>query len=222
MQIDQEKIIVPVRDQIFNRIKNMLISNEYDPGDIIQIDKIARQFSVSATPIREAFIRLESAGFLQLIPNKGARVVEIRDVDIKETWEMRKILEPYAGRLTTGLNLKKEIGRLRIDIQAILEGDYDQESYIKADNDLHELIFHHVENSLLVETIEKIHERSMRMRYHAENSAQNNEEIVWEVCTEHLEILEALESGDPNRAEETIRTHIINGERRTLAATENV
>jgi DNA-binding GntR family transcriptional regulator len=222
MNSHPENVIVPVREQIYNRIKNMLISNEYQPGDFIQIDKIARQFSVSATPIREAFIRLESAGFLKLIPNKGARVVEIHDVDIKETWEMRKILEPYAGRLTARLGLKKEIARLKIDIEAIIEGDYDQESYIKADNDVHALIFNQIDNSLLKETIEKIHERSMRMRYHAENSAQNNEKIVRQVCQEHLKILNALNSGDPDKAEATIRTHIVNGEQRTLSASHNV
>lgn len=216
MNNDQESLIIPVRDQIFNKIKKRLLSDRYQPGDIIPIDRIAREFSVSATPIREAFIRLESSGFLQLIPNKGAKVAEISEQDIENTWEMRKLLEPYAGKLTAKLNLKKEIEALKLDIKFIIDGEYDHESYMKADNDLHQLLFNYVDNALLKDTLTRIHEMSMRMRYHAENSAENSNDVVRHVCSEHMLILDALSLNDPEATELAVMNHIMNGKTRTI------
>lgn len=216
MNNDQESLIIPVRDQIFNKIKKRLLSDRYQPGDIIPIDRIAREFSVSATPIREAFIRLESSGFLQLIPNKGAKVAEISEQDIENTWEMRKLLEPYAGKLTAKLNLKKEIEALKLDIKFIIDGEYDHESYMKADNDLHQLLFNYVDNALLKDTLTRIHEMSMRMRYHAENSAENSNDVVRHVCSEHMLILDALSLNDPEATELAVMNHIMNGKIRTI------
>lgn len=209
-------IIIPVREQIYNRIKKAILSNEYKPGDIIQIDRIAREFGVSATPIRETLIRLESSGLLKLVPNKGAQVVEITDKDIRDTWEMRKLLEPYAGRITAGLDINDKIVDLEGRIQGIIDGNYDQDAYIEADNDIHQLLFNNVDNILLKETINRIHNLSMRMRYQAENVPEDNKHVVHEVCSEHLGILKALKIHDQDATEKAIRLHLENGERRTL------
>jgi DNA-binding GntR family transcriptional regulator len=213
---EQESLIIPVRDQIFNKIKQRLLSNQYQPGDIIPIDRVAKEFSVSATPIREAFIRLESSGFLKLIPNKGAKVPEITERDIENTWDMRKLLEPYAGKLTAKLSLKKEIEILKLDIKFIIDDDYNHESYMKADNDLHQLLFRYVDNSLLKDTLTKIHEMSMRMRYHAENSAKNSGDVINQVCREHMMILDALSRNDAEGTEQAVLNHIMNGKTRTI------
>ena len=213
-------VIIPVREQIYNRIKKAILSNEYKSGDIIQIEKIAREFGVSATPIRETFIRLENSGLLKLIPNKGAQVVEITDKDIRDTWEMRKLLEPYAARLTAELDVTESISDLRGRIEHILEGDYDQDAYIEADNDIHLLLFSSIPNTLLKETIHRVHNLSMRMRYQAENVSEDNKQVIRAVCTEHLEILNALSGHDPDKTEQAVRKHLENGEYRTLESAQ--
>jgi len=211
--------IIPVREQVYNRIKSAILSNEYEPGDIIPIDRLAREIGISATPIREAIIRLESTGLLELIPNKGARVIEITPRDITDNWELRLILEPYAARKTALLDLDEEIQELERHIHSLMEKAYDHESYVSADNELHRLLFSHVENTVLRETIERIHYQSLRMRYYAENVSQNNKEVIQKVCSEHLEILDALKAKDPAKTEQAVKRHLRNGEQRTLATT---
>ena len=212
----RKSMIVPVREQIFNRIRKSVLSNDYQPGEIIPIDKIAREFGVSSTPIREAFIRLESAGLLTLIPNKGAMVVEITPKDITNIWEMRKLLEPYAGKLAAQFDIEADIAKLEKDIKILLEEDFDQELYIETDQNIHELFFKHRQNDLIRETFQKLNNISLRMRYQAENFAKRNESIMREVCREHLDILESLRSKDPRQIEQAIFTHLENGEKRTL------
>lgn len=212
-------MIVPVREQIFNRIRNAVLSNDYQPGEIIPIDKIAREFGVSSTPIREAFIRLESAGLLTLIPNKGAMVVEVTQKDITNIWEMRKLIEPYAGKMAALHDIEEEISGLESDIIRLLEENFDQELYIETDQNIHALFIKYVDNDLIVETVQKINNLSLRMRYQAENFTKRNEPIMREVCKEHLHILHCLRSKDPQLIEDAIRSHLENGELRTLQST---
>lgn len=208
--------IIPVREQIYSRIKKAILCNEYKPGDIIQIDKIAKDFGVSATPIREAFIRLESTGLLTLMPNKGAKVSDISIQDIKDAWEMRKVLETYAGQLSATLDLEPDISRIESDINLIIVGKYNLETYMEVDDNVHNLLFSHISNTMLRDTIKRIHNLSMRMRYQAENLSHSNKDIVNEVCKEHLEIINSLRSKDSERIEKAIKTHLKNGEDRTL------
>ncbi len=213
--------IVPVREQIYEYVKQAIITNEYKPGELLSIEHLAHDFGVSATPIREALIRLENSGLLNLIPNKGAVVTDYTKEDVHNAWEMRRLLEPYAGRITAKLDVRKEITALEHGIKAIMEGPFKLPRYIELDRSLHELLFAYVPNDLLRETLSRILENSMRMRYFAEGTPISQADTVAQVCAEHLEILAALRSKDPERAEQTICSHIETGERRTLFSLEH-
>lgn len=208
--------IIPVREQIFNRVKEDILTNEYKAGEIIPIEKLARDFGVSATPIREALIRLENSGLVELIPNKGAQVTIFTEKDILNTWELRKILEPYAGKLTCTLDISSEIARLKGMIDLFNKQEYDFNYYVQIDNDIHEMFFIHIDNSLLKEMMGRIHHLSMRMRYFAEGADKNHETVINEVNSEHIEILDAFEKGDPEKVEQLIYSHILNSEKRTI------
>ncbi len=213
-----KRILIPVREQLFEQIKELILTNVYRPGQIIQIEKLAQEFGVSATPIREALIRLEGAGFLNLIPNKGVMIGEIHEKDIRDTWEARRLLEPYAGRLAAMYSLEPQIHRLQANARQILTGPFDFDLYTKTDIEVHELFYSHMENTLLRETIQRVHQMSMRMRYFAENISHIHNDVVEEVTNEHIAILNALEAHDPDKTAETIQCHLTNGERRTLKA----
>jgi DNA-binding GntR family transcriptional regulator len=212
----KKRTLIPVREQLFEQIKELILTNAYEPDQIVQIEKLAEEFGVSTTPIREALIRLEGAGFLQMIPNKGVLISGIREEDIRNTWEMRRVLEPYAGRLAAELDLEQEIESLEGTLGAILAGAFDFEIYTRTDIQIHELFYTHLENDLLRETIQRVHQMSMRMRYFAENVSRKHDAVVEQVTTEHLAILKALRSHNPDQAAEAIYAHLINGEKRTL------
>jgi len=173
---------------------------------------------VSTTPIREALIRLESSGLVNLIPNKGARVTAFREEDIRDTWEIRKLLEPYAAGLTAALDVNLEIQELNAAFETLEKGTQDGNLYIQSDIRLHELLYTHLSNELLKETLHNILQRSMRMRYFAEDVSKMHDQVVQEVISEHKRILQALTARDRDRTIEAVRRHIENGERRALLA----
>jgi DNA-binding GntR family transcriptional regulator len=212
--------VVPIREQIYDWIQDAILTNEFKSGDVIQIDRLARDFGVSATPIRETLIRLENSGLVTLIPNKGAVVTEFSIQDIYDTWEMRKVLEPYAARLSAKLHIQDEIAVLEKKVMNILNDQRDFHYYMNTDHQMHELLFIHIKNNLLKETLQRIHHLSRRMRYSAESISSEHRQVMEQVCREHLDILNALKTGDPDKAEQSVLTHIEHSEKRTLSSME--
>jgi DNA-binding GntR family transcriptional regulator len=214
--------LISVRDQIYEGIKEMILTNSYEPGQILQIDRLADEFGVSSTPIREALIRLESFGLVTLIPNKGARVAEISIDDVEYTWEMRLLLEPHAARITAGLPIDGDITPIHRTVTWILEGNYDLDTYIDSDLKLHEQLYSHLPNPILRETVQRVHQLSMRMRYFPEGFAQMKDSVIHQVSEEHLAILDALRNHDREGAFEAVRMHITHGKERAVECLRQV
>jgi DNA-binding GntR family transcriptional regulator len=216
--VNKKMVLKSMRDQIYEAIQESIVNNSYKPGEELQIDRLAEEFGVSTTPIREALIRLESSGLVHLIPNKGARVTSFLEQDIRDTWEIRKLLEPYAAKLTASLDVGSEIQELHTAFAKLEHGPQDGNLYIQSDVRLHELLYVHLSNELLKETLHNILQRSMRMRYFAEDVSKMHDQVVREVISEHKEILRALEANDGARTAETVHRHLENGEQRALLA----
>ncbi len=214
--------LISVRDQIYEGIKEMILTNSYEPGQILQIDRLADEFGVSSTPIREALIRLESFGLVTLIPNKGARVAEISIDDVEHTWEMRMLLEPHAARVTAGLSIDAELGPIYRTVEWILQGNYDFETYIDSDLKLHEQLYTHLPNPILKETVQRVHQLSMRMRYFPEGFSQMKDAVIHRVSEEHMAILDALMSHNPDQAAEAVLVHISHGKDRAVECLREV
>jgi len=214
--------LISVRDQIYEGIKEMILTNSYEPGQILQIDRLADEFGVSSTPIREALIRLESFGLVTLIPNKGARVAEISIDDVEHTWEMRLLLEPHAARITAGLAIEADITPIHRTVSWILEGNYDLDTYIDSDLKLHEQLYTHLPNPILRETVQRVHQLSMRMRYFPEGFAQMKDSVIHQVSEEHLAILDALRTNDRDGAYEAVHVHITHGKQRAVECLRQV
>ena len=211
-------VLVSIRDQMYEAIKESILTNTYAPGEELQIHKLAENFGVSTTPVRETLIKLESVGLVTLIPNKGAKVTGIKEEDVRNTWEMRRLLEPYAARITATMPLDSELNDLDNKIHKVLQKPYDFSAYRNSDIGLHELLYIYLPNMLLKETLKRVHQMSMRMRYFAEDDSLIQKEVILEVTKEHLLILEALNERNAEKAADAVLFHLINGEKRILQA----
>jgi DNA-binding GntR family transcriptional regulator len=78
------------------KLREGILSGEFLPGQRLQAADLGRMWSMSPTPLREAFQRLAVEGLLELIPQRGARVARISLQDAYEVHELRAVLEPLA------------------------------------------------------------------------------------------------------------------------------
>lgn len=83
---------------VYQAIKDGILDREYPPGTYVRETTVADKLAVSRTPIREAIRRLVSDGWLESIPNCGARVVQWTEADLNEVFELRALLEPLVAR----------------------------------------------------------------------------------------------------------------------------
>jgi len=211
-------VSLSMREQLYDALRDLILKNTYRPNSVLQIDHLAEEFSVSATPVREALVRLEADGLVRLIPNKGAMVTDIREEDIRNTWEMRQLLEPYASGQSAALIPGSEILELEEKILCLRDEPFDNERYVDCDTRLHEILYVHLANAFLVDAIRRVHQMSIRIRYLPEGSAALHERVVHEVIHEHLAILAALRTRDAEKISALVLSHLKNGEKRAMTA----
>ena len=89
----------PLGDQVYERLRNHVISGELTPGSRLRHEDLAQQLGVSHTPVRHALERLVSEGLAEKVPYKGVRVVEFSADELAELFALRLLLEPIAVRL---------------------------------------------------------------------------------------------------------------------------
>ena len=85
-------------DQMYSVLREEILTGGLRPGDSLSVLKIADRFGASRTPVRDAFIRLESEGLVSLIDRQGARVSPISIRGVRDLFEIRIMLEGQATR----------------------------------------------------------------------------------------------------------------------------
>ena len=124
-----ENEYLPLRDVVFNTIKDGILTGRLRPGERLLENQLAEELGVSRTPIREALRMLEIENLVDLIPRKGAQVRDMSEKDIKDVLEIRKVLEELASGLAAENITKQQIIDLKkahMDfVEAFERGDRD-------------------------------------------------------------------------------------------------
>lgn len=208
-----------LREQLYESIMEAILTNQYHPGDVLQIDRLANDFGVSTTPVREALVRLEGTGLVKLMPNRGAQVAAISCRDVTDIWEVRKVLEPYVARVAAEKVPEEELLIMQKRLHYVLTRPDDFTAYLESDIALHEILSRHLTNQVLHDILERIGKHYSRIRYFAESDPHGNRtDVILQITTEHLDIISALLSREPERTAEAVLAHLENGEKRTLDA----
>ncbi len=96
-----------MRVDFCNVLRERIVNLHYEPGEPLNEKKLADEFQVSRTPVREALIRLSGENLVTIVAHSGARVSDINLRDFQEWIELREILERGVGRLAA-LNITEE------------------------------------------------------------------------------------------------------------------
>jgi len=91
----------PLKEDIFDALHGEIISGAYKPGDWLRQEDIAKQLSVSMTPVREALDLLVSSGLAERVPYRGVRVREMSTEGVVEAYGLRLVLEAIIAQDAT-------------------------------------------------------------------------------------------------------------------------
>ena len=87
-----------MNDSLYRAIKEKILNQPLNDGDALSERKLARQFRVSRSPVREVLKTLEQERFIRVVPQKGAFVDVLKLDDIREIFELREALDIFAIR----------------------------------------------------------------------------------------------------------------------------
>lgn len=199
------------RDCMSHRIKRMLLERisdgTYAPGDRLIELQIAREFSTSQAPIREALCELEAMRVVETQPYKGTRVRQVSSQELQECLQIRAVLENLAAELSAD-RLKENIGLLKQLALETVEAakQSDVRRYSMANLRFHRLIVEASNNETLVRVWDSL-APEVRMQL----SADIHVDRLNEGAQDHLDIVEAFAEGDNRFAARLLRKHLESG-----------
>ena len=192
-----------LREKILEMIRDAILKGTMKPGERVSEPELAERFGISRTPIREAFRQLESEGYLEVIPRKGAVVASLSERDIEEFYAIKILLEGFAAKMAAEKLTVKDIDRLESINERLkkLAADGDVKSFFRVHNEFHDLFIKASGNDKLYEMINQLVMRFKRLRL-ASLSQPGRMEISVE---EHCNMIEAFKSHDGERADSLVR-----------------
>ena len=198
---------LPLRDVVFNTLRDAILPGKLVPGERLMGNQLAEKLGVSRTPVREALRMLELENLVELVPRKGAQVLDMSEKDIVNILEVRSALEGLATSVGCKKMSKEDLQQLKnmeVDFEkAVAENDV--EHFVDIDEDFHDLIFAATENDKLINIFRNLRIQLYRYRM---AQAKNNETSMSTIVAHHRSIIRAIENHDAEEGASIAQGHI--------------
>lgn len=193
-------------EHAYDEVKQRILDNIYHPGYQTLEHEIAEELGVSRTPVREALIRLQHEGLVELIPRRGMRVVPIVPTDMQEIYEVLTSLESMAAELLARKEpdaaLLEPMRTATNDMEVALRED-DLDAWAEADERYHRSLIDLCGNRRLAQMANAVRDQGHRARM---VTLRLRDKPVASI-NEHQQVLEAIEEGDWQRARDVHYQH---------------
>ena len=194
-----QEVAEALRQRIFNR--------SLEPGSWIDELRIAQEFGISRTPLREALKVLAAEGLVTMKVRRGAYVTEVSDKDLRDVYHLLCVLETDAAAVvaTSATDEQlKEIQRLHAELEAAVD---DRERFFALNEQFHMQLLAFADNrwrDQLVADLRKV----MKLNRHNSLFKQGR---VEDSLAEHQDIVAALLARDAQRVREAMQKHFEQG-----------
>jgi DNA-binding GntR family transcriptional regulator len=198
------------KDKAYTALRNVIVSSDiYRSRTDIRLDErqLAQDFGVSRTPVREAMAQLEREGFVRSVPRRGVYVVRKTRQEVIELIQAWAALESMAARLITEHASDGDIAGLR-RMFATFEGDKLQaklDEYSEVNIAFHQSIIELSGNRALIRLAENLFTHMRMIR----GATIGEDDSVDRSIRDHMNIIQALEARDTERAEDLVRQHAL-------------
>lgn len=223
---DQEKTRqTPVqRSGAYENFLKCLMQGVFRPGRLVTQREICDATGATITAVREALKRLEGEGIVELIAKKGVILHEITADEVREIYQLRKLVEVPAVRAYALDHDPDEVDALRQRTHEIMDAPMDSAAQRQAlvrrrtrlDWDLHQSFLGALHSILIDDIFRNLETRQMLVRLQLPPRYLSHGEAF----AEHLEILDAISDRQPEKAAELLENHLDTAQQRFLDAIE--
>lgn len=198
-------------------LERLILSGELQPGERLNEIQLANRFGTSRGPIREASRVLASRGLVEIVPNRGVFVRQISLEEVSEIYELRAAVFGLVGRKLAQHPSQALIAELRTQLDEMDRAETDLAAYYPLNLGFHAKLVHASGNAILVEEYQKLVGKLYLCRVrgltHSGSMHASN--------AEHRAMVDAIEAGEPLRAQEAFFQHVEHARLRFLSARDN-
>lgn len=193
-------------EQVYQALLESILSGSLLPGEVVSELALAKRLKVSRTPVHDALRQLIKDGLVHQQPNRRAVIAEFTADDIREVFEMRRLLEGEAAALAARRLDRPTLHRLRkvaLDLDAEWGGPGWVEKWADCDDEFHSVIARSCGSRRLCQDVLRY-----RTIHRGFNRTHTSAEVVHTALAEHLRILDALDQRDADAARAAMAAHI--------------
>lgn len=193
-------------DRAYHFAKARILDGRFPGGEILSEGMIAEEVGVSRTPVREAFIRLQTEGFLCLYPKRGALVVPVSADEAEHVIETRLLIERRAIERVIFREIRvTEKVQAAIELQESLAAAGDLTEFVEADREFHRIFVAAAGNPILVQLHDSLRDRQSRIGAVAISRDAGR---LAEIMNEHRHLADAVLARDVDLARLLIDRHL--------------
>jgi len=199
-------------DEIVEIIRDRILKGEYRIGEKIKETKIATEFKVSRTPIREAFKLLENEGLIDYIPNRGCFAKGFTRQDIEDIYAVRKALEIMAVEWAVSRISDKQIEALQeqSELMEFYTAKKDSDKVLELNSSYHDIIYDAAGSRFMAQILRSYKEYIARTR----RIILYEQSYLEQILQEHKNILEAIIARNAEDAKNAMAEHLEMSQRR--------
>jgi DNA-binding GntR family transcriptional regulator len=196
----------------YEEIKARIIDLRYPPGEKLSEARLVEELGCGRSPIRSAFARLQSEGFIAVSPQSGIYVRALTEQEIKDVFDCRLLLEVHVTRLAATNMDAEQLRKLRVAFRRLAPQGKSPptadvfEDFDELDTMFHASIYRAAGNSTITGILLNLLEKAQWLKKSTRSTPKRM--TAWFAELEH--ILEALEERNPDKAAESMRQHICN------------
>jgi DNA-binding GntR family transcriptional regulator len=190
--------------ELTKTLRKRIIQLDFRPGDPLNEKKLAEEFAVSRTPVREALIRLSEENLVTMSPHTVARVSEVNLHDFQELIQCRLLLERGVARLAAVNATQADVQKLeRLEKTSMNIRPDNPAGFVQHDSEMHRVIRKASLNSFMDRYLENIQNHFTRIQYligHRPENVKMHQEL--------LKVIEAMKKKDPDALVHICADHV--------------
>lgn len=196
-----------LHEEVAARLRTMVFERQLKPGDWIDELKLAGDWQISRTPLREALKVLASEGLVTLVPRQGCKVTELSEDDADELFPVMALLEGRCAYEAVRKAKPADVKALR-RLHEVLEkhaAAHDVDGYYRANHEFHTKVQALADNRWLDRATNDLRKFLRLLRGRQLNWPGRIDDSI----NEHRVLIAAIEQGDAARAERLMHDHLM-------------
>jgi DNA-binding GntR family transcriptional regulator len=205
-------------ESAYQAIKDLILRERLTREDPLSVNLLASKLEMSKTPVREALKKLETEGFVRIIPNQGVVVCDLTVGEANYMYELRMALEGYLLRRVIPLITEEHISVLQdiLEKQRHAMEQNDPYKFMEYDNDQHLYLHKIYYNPMIFDVINRLVDRIYFGGIHALRLPGRMNATL----QEHMLIVDALAAHNVEEACQALEYHFTKGLSSTTASVE--